>query len=165
MLQCDKRKLWKIGEQKEISSIKDNEVWEKVAMPYGTEPLPLKWIFKTKKDRLGVVSRSKCRLVAQEFFQAHGQDYSDTYSSVCKFTSIRTLLAITAQLGLKVHAMDVDTAFLNAPINEDVWVQVPKVTELPVGDNGIYKLKKFLYGLKQDPIECNQMINGVLSND
>ena len=72
---------------------------------------------------LGVVFRYKCRLVAQGFFQVQGQDYSDTYSPVCKFTSIRTLLAITAQLGLKVHAMDVDTAFLNAPINEDIWEQ------------------------------------------
>ena len=58
--------------------------------------------------------------------------------------------------------MDVDTAFLNAPINEDIWVQVPKGAELPVGDNGIYKLKKSLCGLKQAPQEWNQMINGVL---
>ena len=58
--------------------------------------------------------------------------------------------------------MDVDTAFLNAPINEDIWVQVPKGTKLPVGDNGIYKLKKSLYGLKQASREWNQMINGVL---
>ena len=63
---------------------------------------------------------------------------------------------------LKVHAMDVDTAFLNAPINEDIWVQVPNGTELPVGDNGMYKLKKSPYGLKQAPREWNQMINGVL---
>ena len=75
-----------------------------------------------------------------------------------KFTSIRTLLAITAQLGLKVHVMNVDTAFLNAPINQDIWVQVPKGTDLPVGDHGIYKLKKSLYGLKQAPREWNQMI-------
>ena len=51
--------------------------------------------------------------------------------------------------------MDVDTAFLNAPINEDVWVQVPKGTDSPVGDNGIYKLNKSLYGLKQAPREWN----------
>ena len=126
MLLCDKHKEWKVGEQEEITSIRDNQVWDKVPMPYGVKPLPLKWIYRTKKDRLGVVSRYKCRLVAQGFFQVQGQDYSDTYSPVCKFTSIRTLLAITAQLGLKVHAMDVDTAFLNAPINEDIWVQVPK---------------------------------------
>ena len=72
----------------------------------------------------------KCRLVAQGFFQVQGQDNSDTYSPVCKFTSIHTLLAISAQLGLKVHAMNVDTVFLNAPINEDIWVQVPKGTDL-----------------------------------
>ena len=101
-------------------------------MPYGVKPLPLKWIYRTKKDQLGVVSRYKCRQVAQGFFQVQGQDYSDTYSLVCKFTSIRTLLAITAQLGLNVRAMDVDTAFLN---------------------NGIYKLNKSLYGLKQAPRE------------
>ena len=41
--------------------------------------------------------------------------------------------------------MDVDTAFLNAPINEDIWVQVPKGTDLPVEDNDIYKLKKSLW--------------------
>ena len=91
-------------------------------MPYGTKPLPLKWIYRQKKDRLRVVSRYKSQIVAQGLFQVHGQDYSDTYSSVCKFTSICALLAITAQLGLKVHAMDVDTAFLNAPINEDIFL-------------------------------------------
>ena len=37
-------------------TIKDNKVWEKVDMPYGTKPLPLKWIYKTKKDQLDVVS-------------------------------------------------------------------------------------------------------------
>ena len=42
MLQCEKHKEWKIEEQEEITSIKDNEVWEKVTMPYGTNPLPLK---------------------------------------------------------------------------------------------------------------------------
>jgi Reverse transcriptase (RNA-dependent DNA polymerase) len=62
--------------------------------------------------------------------------------------------------------MDVGTAFLffNIPINEDIWVHVPKDTALPVGDNGIYKLKKSLHGLKQAPREWNHMINGVLSD-
>ena len=58
--------------------------------------------------------------------------------------------------------MDVDTAFLNSPINEEIWVQVPKGTEIHIGDNGIYKLKKSLYGLKQALRELNQMINDIL---
>jgi Reverse transcriptase (RNA-dependent DNA polymerase) len=71
-------------------------------MPFGTKPIPLKWIYKATKVRLGTVAIYKCLLVAQGFFQVQGQDYSDMYSLVCKFTSIRTLLAITAQLGLKI---------------------------------------------------------------
>jgi Reverse transcriptase (RNA-dependent DNA polymerase) len=82
-----------------------------------------------------------------------GQDYTDTYSPVAKFTSIRTLLAITAQLGLKVHQMGVDTAFLNASIYADIWGKVPDGTPLANGDTGVYKLRKALYGLKQTPRE------------
>ena len=91
-----------------------------------------------------------------------GQDYTDTYSSIAKFASIRTLLAITAQLDLKVHQMDVDTAFLNAPIYEDIWVKVPDGTPLANGDTGIYKLRKALYGLKQAPREWNYHVDKFL---
>ena len=54
------------------------------------------------------------------FFQVFGEDYDQTYSPVAKFTLIRTVLAISAQLGLHVRQMDVDTAFLIAPIKEDI---------------------------------------------
>ena len=120
---------------------------------------------QTQEDRLGNIVRHKCRLAAQGFFQVFGQDYTDTYSPVAKFTSIRTLLAISAQLGLQVRQMDVDTAFLNAEISENIWVQVPPGTDLPPGDNGIYKLKKSLYGLEQAPREWNECINNFLVND
>ena len=128
-------------------------MWTREQPPRGTKVIPLKWVYKVKKDRLGAIQRYKCRLVAQGFFQVFGQDYTDTYSPVAKFTSIRTLLAITAQLGLKVHQMNVDTAFLNASIYEDIWVKVPNETPLADGDTGIYKLRKALYGLKQAPRE------------
>ena len=74
--------------------------------------LPLKWIYKLKKDSMGTVVRNKCRLVAQGFFQVFGEDYDQTYSPVAKFTLIRTLLALSAQLGLTVRQMDVDSSFL-----------------------------------------------------
>jgi Reverse transcriptase (RNA-dependent DNA polymerase) len=127
--------------------------------PYGTKVVPLKWVYKVKKDRLGAIQRYKCRLVAQGFFQVFGQDYTDTYSPVAKFTSIRTLLAITAQLGLKVHQMDVDTAFLNAPIYGDIWVKVPDGTPLANGDTGTYNRRKALHGLKQAPREWNYHVD------
>ena len=48
--------------------------------------------------------------------------------------------------------MDVDTAFLNATLDEDIWVQIPPDTKLATGDDGIYKLLKSLYAsLYQNP--------------
>ena len=84
------------------------------------KPLPLKWIYKLEKGLRYIILRYKARLVAQGFFQIFGIDYTDTYSPVAKFVSICIFLAISVQLGLIVHAMDVDTAFLNADIDEDI---------------------------------------------
>ena len=136
MLLCKDKVKWETGKREELNSIVENEAWMKTPVPTGTKVIPLKWAYKLKRDRLGNIIRHKCRLVAQCFFQVFGQDYTDTYSPVAKNMSIRTLLAISAQLRL-----------------QDIWVQVPQGTDLPPGDNGIYKLKKSLYGLKQTPRE------------
>ena len=45
--------------------------------------------------------------------------------------------------------MDVETAFLNAGIDEDIWVKIPVGTKLATNDDGIYNLRKPVYGLKQ----------------
>ena len=62
--------------------------------------------------------------------------------------------------------MDVDTAFLNADIDENIWVKIPEGTKLATYDDGIYKLNKSLYGLKQASRNWNNDINDYLiSND
>ena len=131
-------------------------------LPMGSKALPHKSIYTIKRDLKGNIIKYKARLVAQGFFQVFGIDYTDTYSSVAKFVSIRILLAISVQLGLIIHTMDVNTAFLNATLEEDIWVQIPTGTKLPEGDDGIYKLLKSLYGLKQASRCWNHLINGYL---
>jgi len=165
MTHCAKRAEWEAAEQDEHQSIQQCNVWHKPTTPKPphVKILPLKWVYRVKKDLNGHVARYKARLVAQGFFQVYGADYTDTYSPVARFTSIRSLLAIAAQLGLHIHQMDVDTAFLNAPITEDIWVQIPAGC-LPPGDDGIYKLDRSLYGLTQAPREWNHLINAYLEN-
>ena len=58
--------------------------------------------------------------------------------------------------------MDVDTAFLNANIDEDIWVIIHEGTKLATNDDGIYKLRKSLYGLKQASRNWNNDINQYL---
>ena len=38
--------------------------------------------------------------------------------------------------------MDIDKAFINADIDINIWVKIPKGTDLAANDDGIYKLHK-----------------------
>ena len=58
--------------------------------------------------------------------------------------------------------MDVDTVFLNADIDEDIWVDIPEGTKLAANDDGIYKLRDFFYKLKQAFKNQNNDINQYL---
>ena len=112
---------WEEAEQDELSSFHLCKVLSKTPpIPEGMKPLPLKWIYKLKKDLRNIILRHKASLVAQGFFQIIGIRCTVTYSPVAKFVTIPISLAISFQLGLIVHAMDADTAFLNADINEDI---------------------------------------------
>jgi Reverse transcriptase (RNA-dependent DNA polymerase) len=162
MLQCARYNAWIEGERDELRSINKCGVWAKKGPTLGTKVIPLKWVYKVKKNPEGTIARYKCHLVAQGFYQVFGEDYCQTYSPVAKFISIWTVLALSAQLGLKVRQMDVDTGFLNADISENIWVQLPKGTPVPNGDDGTYKLKKFLYGLKQAPRKWNHVVYNFL---
>jgi hypothetical protein len=95
----------------------------------------------------------KSRLVGRGFTQVKGQDYDETYSSISKLVTIRLLLALAAQHDWEVHVCDVRNAFLNAPLKEEIYVQLPK----GLGEPGkVYRLKKALYGLKQAPRAWNE---------
>jgi hypothetical protein len=47
--------------------------------------------------------------------------------------------------------MDVKSAFLNGPLSEIVYVELPPGFEDPKFSDHIYRLDKVLYGLKQAP--------------
>ena len=63
----------------------------------------------------------KARLVARGFTQQQGRDYGETFAPVVRGESIRTMLAISARDNLVMHQMDVETAFLNGVLGEEVF--------------------------------------------
>ena len=63
--------------------------------------------------------------MAWEFSQVEGVDYDETFAPVARYTSIRSLISIAAEMGWKIHQMDVNIAFLNGIIQGKVYVEQP----------------------------------------
>ena len=141
---------WMEAMTNEIESLRENDVWDLVPLPPGRKAIGCKWIYKVKRDADGNIERFKSRLVAQGFSQKYGIDYDETFSPVVRFESIRTIIALAAQYGLKLHQMDVKTAFLNGELKEEIYMRQPDGFTA-TGDEKTYvcKLKRSLYGLKQ----------------
>ena len=55
-----------------------------------------------------------------------GIDYDETFASVAKVTTFRLMLALSKVLNLQIHQLDVDSAFLYADLDEDVYVTPPR---------------------------------------
>jgi hypothetical protein len=93
--------------------------------------------------------RNKAHLVAQDFSQVEGLDFGETFAPVAHLEAIRILLAFVASKEFKLYQMDVKSAFLNAIIQEEVYVGQPLGFENLKYPDRVYKLSKALYGLKQ----------------
>ena len=111
-----------------------------------------KWVFRNKQDQYGIVVRNKARLVAQGYTQVEGLDFRETYAPVARLEAVKILLAYAYAHNIKLCQMDVKSAFFNAFINEEVYVEQPPGFEDDKKPNHMYKLKKALYGLKQAPM-------------
>ncbi|CAB4023016.1 Hypothetical predicted protein, partial [Paramuricea clavata] len=92
-------------------------------LPKDQKAVGCKWVFKVKHNADGSIERHKARLVAQCFSQRYGVDYDETFSPVVRFESIRTVIALSVQKGLKLHQVDVTAAFLNGELEDEVYVK------------------------------------------
>jgi len=152
---------WLSAERKEIDSIIEKEVLEPAVLPFKKNLLKTKWVYKIKHGADGEIKTYKVRLVACGYSQIFGVDFDETYSPVARLTSLRIVFAIAAQLRLRVHQMDVETAFLNASVTEEIYIKPPEGFPLDNKYN-CFRLKKALYGLKQSPREWYNNVNGFL---
>lgn len=158
--EASKDKNWVNAMNEEMSTIKKNQTWELVDLPKGKKTIGLKWIFKIKFNEDGSIHKHKARLVAKGYSQQPGIDFTETYAPVARIETIRTVLAMAAQLELQVYQLDVKSAFLNGEIEEEVYVDQPEGFMTKGLEEKVCHLKKALYGLKQAPRAWNSKING-----
>jgi hypothetical protein len=116
-----------------------------------------KFVWKSKFDSDGRLERRKCRLVACGYSQREGIDYGEVYAPVTSRDSLRAVISVAAGSDLLLFQMDAVTAFLNAPLDEDLFVRPPIGMDVP--EHTVLKLQRALYGCKQAPKQWSDMLS------
>ena len=75
----------------------------------------IRWGLKNNLDESGAITRNKSRLVHND----------ETFTLVAKMEAIRLLISSATLIGLKLFQMDVDSAFLNGNLKEEVYIYQP----------------------------------------
>jgi hypothetical protein len=103
----------------------------------------------------------KARLVVQGFTQRFGVNYDDTSSPVLKHSTLRWLASVAASNGLQFSMFDITGAYLNAPVEHELYMRMPPGFNRDKGDH-VLRLNKALYGLKQAGREWYEMFRNFL---
>ncbi|GJU80800.1 putative ribonuclease H-like domain-containing protein [Tanacetum coccineum] len=104
---------------------KDHPIVNVIDLLNGKKAIGTKWVFRNKKDKMGIVIRNKARIEA-----------------------IRLFLAYASFMGFLVTQMDVKSALLYGTIEEEVYVTQPPGFKDPDHPDKVYKVVG-LYGCHQ----------------
>ena len=151
VLRCDneERKLWDAAMIKELKSLRDLGSFKMVPRMRGSNVLQSTWAFKKKRYPDGELKKYKARFCVRGDQQIEGLDVFETYAPVVSWITVRILLVLSIVLGLKTQQVDYTNAFCQAPLEQTVFVELPKGFEVP---NKVLHLQKSVYGLRQSPL-------------
>ena len=111
-----------------------------------------RWIYtKVKHAADRIMDKYKACFIVKGFSQKEGIDYEETFALVARYSSIQTIISLSAEMGWRVHQMDINISFLNRVIEKEVYIEQPKGFDVENRETHVCRLHRALYGLKQAP--------------
>eukprot|EP00253_Pinus_taeda_P014500 PITA_14500 len=101
--EATQHQVWLDVMVEEYNSIMLNDVWEVVPRPQDRSVVGSRWIYKIKYAADDSVEKYKASFVAKGYAQKEGIDYEETLAPVARYTSIRTVISLAAQMGWEIH--------------------------------------------------------------
>ena len=78
-----------------------------------------------KENPDGSINKYKVRLVVKGFHQQAGSDFTETFSPVVKLVTVRIVSTLAVTHKWPIQQIDVNNAFLNGTLEEEVYMQQP----------------------------------------
>ncbi|MBW0540065.1 hypothetical protein O181_079780 [Austropuccinia psidii MF-1] len=145
-------KEWYEAMKQEFESLTSHHTGDLVPYPTdGTKVIGGMWRLTRKRNEFGEVYRRKARWVVLGNHQEHMVHYYDTWASVGRNETFKTLLVLTVTQGYIPYQFDIETAFLHGRMDANVYVKQVKGFEVPGKEGWVWRLNKSLYGTKQAP--------------
>ena len=104
-------------------------------------------MYNWKADEYGWPTKTKTRLVARGDQQRMNVDFGELFAPTVAVSSVRLLAALACELNLDLCHFDIEQAFVQSDLEEDVYMRLPQGCGRLSGK--IVRLNKSLYGLKQ----------------
>ena len=91
---------WNMAMKDELDSLMKNDTWILIKPEKGMKILSNKWVFRIKYNSNMTIERFKARLVVRGCSQREGIDYSETFSPVVRYETIRLVISIAMEYKL-----------------------------------------------------------------
>ena len=167
-LRAPDRKQFLKAMKDEIRQHEENGHWKMILrskIPPDTKVLPAIWAMKRKR-RISTreVYKWKARLNVHGGKQEYGTHYTDTYSPVIGWSSIRLFLILSILHGWHTRQLDFVLAYPQADIEKPLYMELPPGINFKIDRKQyVLKLLKNLYGQKQaGRVWHKHLINGLL---
>ena len=135
----------------EVNGHIENKWWKLVKWPDVDVILPV-WSMRCKHNlTTNEITKYKSTLNLHDGKQVYGMNYFDTYVPVVTWFAIRIVNTIFILFELSLHQIDFVQAYPQAPIETDMYMELPKDIETCHGNSKDHVLMIFsnLYGQKQ----------------
>ena len=149
---------------KEINGHVENKNWELIRrdqVPADAEVVPSVWAMRRKRNlTTGAITKYKARLNLHGGKQVFGVNYFDTYAPVITWFAVRLLFVFGIINGWSMRQVDFIMAYPQAPIEMDMYMELPMGINTTLGDSKDYVLKLLqnIYGQKQAGRVWNQYL-------